>query len=398
MLTQVFLLVCLTAVASAQRRDVKTFTIDLDKAPEDRFTEVSSDPIFNATLWEYYNTNIAPNPDLQKVLYGISAKRGDENEEMMGELAGIVGATNLPFEFVKSIQMLQELTSIIMVPIVNFSSVAPPRLPEGYEPLEKLFPTKRGHGFGCTGIIARNSADGTVSHARNLDLSPTDTFSNLVYNGVFTRGGVEIFRSQLMVGYTMVITGIKGLGETDGFAIERNTRFIEHKGGAEETLAQLTSGVDLNGWTLRKVFEEESAFDSAVSRISTTPFASTEYVIVSGVQEGTILSKSCQGLAHRITLGSGPSDYIIMTNFDYYWNDVREFFDPTAGGGFGRPTRRGEATKLLDAAVAAGQPLTPDTLFGIINAPYVLADTIFQVVMSVEGGLWNTSIPVPFGG
>ena len=286
-----------------------------------------------------------------------------------------------------------------MVPIVNFTNdEAPPTLPAGYEALAKLLPTKRGHGFGCTGIIARNSVDRTVSHARNLDLSPPSTFSNLVYNGIFTRGGVEVFRSQLMAGYTMVVTGIKGLGQSDGFAIERNTRFIEHFGGAEETLGQLEGGVDLNGWTLRKVFEEETEFDSAVSRIASTPFASTEYSIVSGVQKGVVLSKSCQGTAHTMTLGPGPSDYIIMTNFDYYWNDIREFFDPTAGGGFGRPTRRGAATALLDAAVAAGQPLTPEFLFETINAEYVLADTIFQAVMSVENGLWNTSIPVPYGG
>lgn len=71
-------------------------------------------------------------------------------------------ATKLPFEFVKAIQMLNELTSIIMVPITNFSSVVEPQLPAGYEPLADLFPTRHGHGFGCTGIVARNAEDGTV--------------------------------------------------------------------------------------------------------------------------------------------------------------------------------------------------------------------------------------------
>lgn len=104
------ILFSLVAIASAQRREMRTFTIDLDKDPEDRFTEVTSDPFFNATIWDYYNENIAPNPDLQKVLYGISDKRGDENEEMMGEITGIVAASKLPFEFVKAIQMLNELT------------------------------------------------------------------------------------------------------------------------------------------------------------------------------------------------------------------------------------------------------------------------------------------------
>lgn len=81
--------ICLAAAVTAQRREMPKFTINLDLDPEDRFTEVSSDPLFNATVWDYYNTNIAPNPALQKVLYGISAKRGDECDEMMGELRSI---------------------------------------------------------------------------------------------------------------------------------------------------------------------------------------------------------------------------------------------------------------------------------------------------------------------
>lgn len=75
--------------------------------------EVSSDPDFNATIWDYYMENIDGNVGLQEVLYGISDKRGDENEEMMGEISGIVADTRLPFEFVKAIQMLQEITRYI---------------------------------------------------------------------------------------------------------------------------------------------------------------------------------------------------------------------------------------------------------------------------------------------
>jgi hypothetical protein len=37
--------------------------------------------------------------------------------------------------------------------------------------------------------------------------------------------------------------------------------------------------------------------------------------------------------------------------------------------------------------------LTPEVLFEVINAKGVIADTIFQAVMSVEKGLWNVSQP-----
>jgi len=47
----------------------------------------------------------------------------------------------------------------------------------------------------CLGIIAVNSNDGTVNHARNLDFMPGETLSKLIYIGKFTRNGKEIFRS-----------------------------------------------------------------------------------------------------------------------------------------------------------------------------------------------------------
>ena len=52
--------------------------------------------------------------------------------------------------------------------------------------------------------------------------------------------------------------------------------------------------------------------------------------------------------------------------------------------------RRVAAQKLLNAASGA---ITRDVLFDTINAPGVLADTIFQAVINVEHGIWNVSQP-----
>lgn len=48
--------------------------------------------------------------------------------------------------------------------------------------------------------------------------------TNLIYTGIFTKGGKEIFRSQMVAGYTQVITTFKK--GPNGFAIERNTRYL----------------------------------------------------------------------------------------------------------------------------------------------------------------------------
>merc|ERR1711907_289221 len=159
--------------------------------------------------------------------------------------------------------MLYELQTL-MVPIVNFTKHGEPSLedypkdwfPKGFEALVRI----PWRGPGCTGIIALNKADNTVNHARNLDFAPADIMNNLVYNGIFTKGGKEVFRAQMIAGYTQVVTGANMIGN-DGYAIERNTRYtsIGEKGN-NEMIHNLLSGKDLNGWQLRKILETQTTY------------------------------------------------------------------------------------------------------------------------------------------
>ena len=59
-------------------------------------------------------------------------------------------------------------------------------------------------------------------------------------------------------------------------------------------------------------------------------YASTEYAIVSGVRKGTILARNPNEVAHVQTLGKSNFeerfDYILVTNFDFFWHDIREWF------------------------------------------------------------------------
>ena len=155
----------------------------------------------------------------------------------------------------------------------------------------------------------------------------------------------------------------------------------------------LADGRPLNGWVLRKIMEANADFDSAVAAIAKVPYVSTEYAIVSGVKKGVIMSRNPDDVAFTQTLGQKNfeerSDYIIMTNFDFFHHDVREYFDPT-GGEVGHP-RRIAAQQLLNSTAA--NSLTPEFLFETINAKGVIADTIFQAIINVETGLWNVSMP-----
>ncbi len=61
--------------------------------------------------------------------------------------------------------------------------------------------------------------------------------------------------------------------------------------------------------------------------------------------------------------------------------------DPT-GGHILNP-RRIVAQRKLNASAA----ITPELLYETINTKGVLADTVFQAIMSVQAGLWNVSQP-----
>lgn len=375
------LLLLLACSPCEARRQIADYVIDLDKAPEDRYAGLVTMADFNATVWKFYDQYFANDKILTDALYGIADLRGEENAEQQGEIRGLAAASGLPVKFVQAIQMMYELQTL-MVPVTNLTKR---KMPLGYEVLERI----PWRGPGCTGIIATNANDGVVYHARNLDFAPVPIMTNLVYNGIFKKGGVEIFRSQMIAGYTMAITGFRA--GSNGYAIERNTRYTDHEGGNDEMIHNILSGRTLNGWSLRKILESESEFEGAVAAISANKYVSTEYAIVSGVKKGVILSMSPDGVDYTQTLGKKNfeerDDYIIMTNFDFFFHDLREWFDPTGGKMFA--PRRIEAQKLLNASSA----ITPELLFETINHPGVLADTVFQAIISVEKGMWNISQP-----
>ena len=362
-------------------RSVPSLHISLDLPPEIRYVEVATR--FNSSIWNFYNTLFAHDAALTNALYAMVDKRGPEPDAIMrGEIQGIIATTRLPAKFVQGVQALYELQTL-MVPVVNGSSRQDP-LPRKYRVLER-WPLR---GPGCTGIVATNTADGTVVHARNMDLAPVKLFAPLVYEGVFTRNGSVVFRAEMVAGYVSLLTGYRP--GASGYVVERNTRYPAHRGGNREMLDNLLGGVPLSGWTLRRMIESISTYDEALARVQSAHFVATEYVVMSGVRRGHIVARDPASVAHLSTLG--PAAYVIVTNFDYWWHDVREYFDPT-GGHVGLP-RRVAAQRILNASLNAGLALTPELMNATISADGVLADTIFQAVADVEVGLWAIAQPV----
>eukprot|EP00932_Pfiesteria_piscicida_P004953 SRR837773.14863.p1 GENE.SRR837773.14863~~SRR837773.14863.p1 ORF type:complete len:291 (-),score=94.11 SRR837773.14863:43-915(-) len=244
----------------------------------------------------------------------------------------------------------------------------------------------------CTGIVAVDKSDGTVYHARNQDFSPAKYLQNLLYSAVFTKGGKELFVAEMFAGYFMPVTALKR--GPDGYSYEANTRYMDRRAGIVDFWKNLfDERRTLNGWTVRKALETTTTYDAFVQTMSTAPLVAPQYTIIAGVKKGTILARDPNTVAYQLTLGKpNPEcrdDYIIITNFDYYFHDIREWFDPTGGKGIGHP-RRPAAQRILNASAV----LTPDVLWSTITDFEVMAkDTVFQVMINPEKGLWNASLP-----
>jgi hypothetical protein len=383
---------CLAAAAGAGPRiPIPEFEIDLDRAPAERFTEVVQH--FSEPLAEFIQHLHANSPVVKALAFLVAAKRGKENDELQGEMEGIAKLAKVTVAEIHAIQMLYELNTL-MVPIVNFTHGS--SLDDIADAMDRIKPHElQAHRdgsfpirFGCTGIIATNKDDGTVYHGRNLDFSFAKYLQAMAYTGVFTKNGTEVFRAQTIAGYASILTGMrKG---PNGFTIEINTRFTDHWGGNGDMLRNVFKEKrEISGWTKRKILETKDNYEDAVEAFSTTPYAASEYNIIAGVKKGVILARNPDGVAFKLPLEESQKDYIIMTNFDYPWHDVKELFDPTSVKGIGH-SRRIRATKMLDAAPT----ITPELIFEVLNDDGVMAkDTIFQVIMNVEKGLWNASLP-----
>ena len=80
-----------------------------------------------------------------------------------------------------------------------------------------------------------------------------------------------------------------------------------------------------------------------------------------------------------------------MTNFDFYWDDVREWFDPTGGNGMFHP-RRIAAEKYLTEHSGEGR-ITDEVLWGALNNKGTFADTVFQGLFNVEKDKAELTVP-----
>mmetsp|Transcript_12615 Transcript_12615/g.18875 ORF Transcript_12615/g.18875 Transcript_12615/m.18875 type:complete len:439 (+) Transcript_12615:34-1350(+) len=174
---------------------------------------------------------------------------------------------------------------------------------------------KDGPGL-CTSIVAR-STEGNIYHARNLDWNLPEAILKMAVDVNFTRRGKTVFIGTTLVGFVGVLNGMV----PGGYSSSMNAR---GKGG--KIIDNLLEALLHHGMTpsqhLRKVLEQETEYDKAISSLASGPLIDEIYYATAGVSgnEGAIVTRDRDTAADVWALNS--TDFFrVETNYDH-WNPV----------------------------------------------------------------------------
>jgi N-acylethanolamine-hydrolysing acid amidase len=365
---------------------VPQFSIDLDKAPEERFNEVSKKlgPAFKE-FFETFGNNAGMLASVKK----IASLRGEETPEMAGEIRGIAKSTDIPEYFIQGTQFIPSL-QCLKGPFLKFVNEMNVTLPADGA-LDKDTPSAvefldhfQVPSFGSAGIIAKDK-DGSVWHARNLGYAMPRLVQKFTYNAKFFKKGKELYTAQMVYPALVPFTAVRR--GKNGYSWQANTRYLEEQADGMMLMKNLyMERRNPGGWQARKVFEDTDNYDDAVKAFSTMKLPSPEYIIMSGVKKGTILARDPDSVAYKMELDE-KHPYLIMTNFDYINGDKKEWLQPTRVKGLSARVR---AQNLLDQS----EEVTPKLLKDVLNDRDVLSNNVlYQALINVEHDEYQASLP-----
>jgi len=275
---------------------VKTFVVDLDKRPEERWKEI-------ATAYAEPIKELVQSAKGFLIAF-LGEKIIDQLEQFLGtlvdkfpqpyadELRGIGAAVGLPLGDILLYNIFYEIDTV------------------------------------CTSIVAEDE-QGKLYHARNLDFgvflgwnekshdwSITEILRKSIINVDWRKNGQILFRSVNFAGYVGVYNGVR----PKRFTITNNQRFGE--GGGLVGILKWLKG-DTSAWVqllTREVLETADSYDEAITKLSTTPIMAPVYYIVGGSKpgEGAIIARSREGIVETVKLNPRTANgwYILEDNYD----------------------------------------------------------------------------------
>lgn len=326
-------------------KQLEVFTINLDLAPEDRFTEViKSRKTDMKVLLEVVRLMFLSKKNVNTTDALLTAADAGMKDEYRREMQGI--ATTGGFNY----------TDILMANLFYEIDKSTP---------ESSFKLPWQHNQSaprsCTSIVAQCS-NGTVLLARNQDYPPP--FSVLQFHGVFTRGGKKVYEGTMFAGVLGLATALRtNPGEGGSWAVSINARTNPAKGTAEG-LERITQAAKAGAATLlnmvRDTMEGDGIGDSyqaALAHVRSAPLMLPGYLIIGGSTpgEGAIVTRNgsdttatdtdvyelfAEGKDGKPSLAGGTW-FVVQTNSDR-WETHKEHPD------FPVISRRGTAVKKLE--------------------------------------------------
>lgn len=345
----------------------KTYQVNLDLAPADRWTELGTD-------YGHHVKHI-----LDVVIEIVNKIDKDIIPFILSHLSTL--AKTLPREYVEEMQGLAKAAKVDFGEIVLFNVF--------YE----LF-------SACTSIVAQGE-NGDLIHARNLDfgLFVGWDFQNMtwplsealrpaVVTMEFQRNQKTLYTSAGFVGYVGVFTGVK----PGAFSFSANERFSLDGGwvGIVEWFLGKHSAQWL-GFYSRDIFESCDDYACAKKSMMQTEMVSPVYFILADGKDknaGTIITRAREKTAGVVDLyqetdkSKSGSWFLLQTNYDPW--EKPPFFD----------NRRDPGIKCMNTLgnVQSGS-ITRDSVFDVLSTkPNLNMLTVYTSIMNLSQGTIDTFI------
>mmetsp|Transcript_27789 Transcript_27789/g.41114 ORF Transcript_27789/g.41114 Transcript_27789/m.41114 type:complete len:418 (-) Transcript_27789:202-1455(-) len=328
------------AASDVQPHKLPRYTLDLDAAPEDRWTHIAKDFLSEVPALQKYLASYVPAwalPIVEAIGRDIEPYFTDYGEEMKG-IAKVLG---LDLGEVVAINLIYQIESLGLN-CSNWNNTGPTHkddpgcmavdpnqewcychnVSEYIDPATQQVPPSRpfnpdnGPGL-CTSLVARDT-DGTIWHGRNLDWNLDSSLLGLAIDVDFQRNNVTVFSGATLVGFVGVFNG---MSPTYSGSID-----ARGKGGLlwQNILESLLHKSMTPSQHLRKTLESATSFPAATLDLASQDLINEVYYIVAGreANEGLVISRG------RVPDENGPvrtlndTDwYLAETNYDW-WEPV----------------------------------------------------------------------------
>lgn len=340
---------------------LKWVTIDMDKAPADRWTEVVTPLAKQIEAMIMGVVDLLPvklRTEIMTLLDAHADSICSAFPKPYGdEIAGIAKATGIDLGLLLLFNIAYELEGV------------------------------------CTSIVAQDQ-NGEIYHARNLDFGLffgwdkanstwrlAEMLRPLLFNAVFVSGGQELYRATVFGGYVGLLTGMK----KGAFSISVDTRFDSN---LDRGLIQWLRGnhsAHFLTFTTRNAIENAATYDEAFAILNNTVLIGPGYIILGGSKagEGVVLSREEALSIKPHTLQSriqNGSFYVLETNYD--WWVQPPFFD----------NRRDPAEACMDHRVTSAN-VGFESLFNVLSAkPNLNLLTTYTTLMHVSSGAFEAYV------